>query len=131
MDAELKIVIGIISTVLFLSSTGVGIWIYRVMKASEKIEKDLPEQKLQLLDLGKKVAHEREKRLEMAYQLIQLEKESHALIKKHDKMFQDFIQSTNEFQRVAAELNATMKHLNSHISGIQLDIKEIRGQVQK
>jgi predicted nucleic acid-binding Zn-ribbon protein len=131
MDGELKIVIGIITAILFLSNTGVGIWIYRIMKASEKVDKDLPEQKMMIVDLEKKAAFEREERLKMTYSLKQIEKESTSLHSKSDKMFEDFIQTTNKFQSIATELNATMKHLNSHISGIQSDIREIRGQVQK
>ena len=145
MDAELKIVGAIVIGIMFLANTGVGIWIYRIMKASEETistkenvklleikllsaEDTERKDKQELLD---RLNFEREERLKMTYSLKQMEKESTSLHTKSDKMFDEFIQTTQKFQNIATKLNSTMEHLNSHISGMQTDIKEIRQEVQK
>lgn len=145
MDAELKIVGAIVIVLLFLANTGIGIWIYRIMKASEQTTKN--EAEIKILDakitsqeekarndkqeLSDKLAFEREERIKYEARVKQLEKDSNSLGDKHNDMYDKFITTTQEFQNIATKLNATMKHISGHISGIQSDIKEIRAQVQK
>lgn len=145
MDAELKIVGAIVIVLLFLANTGIGIWIYRIMKSSERVveidkivlkngddiiavEKQLGVDKE---NLKSTIAIEREERIKAESRLTQVEKDSNSLVSKHNEMYSQFIKTTQEFQSIATELNTTMKHINGHISGIQSDIREIRGQVGK
>lgn len=145
MDAELKIVGAIIIAIMFLANTGIGVWIYRIMKASERIkevdkiieknaqdiiivEKQLGVEKQ---NLEGKLSIEREGHIKTELRLNQVEKDSNVLFNKHNEMYNKFIETTREFQSIATELNTTMKNINGHISGIQSDIREIRGQVGK
>lgn len=145
MDAELKIVGAIVIVLLFLANTGIGIWIYRIMKSSERVveldkivlkngedillvEKQLGVEKQVLSD---KLTAEREQRIKYEARVTQVEKDSNSLVSKQNEMYDKFIETTQKFQSIATELNTTMKHINGHIEGIQLDIRDIRGQVGK
>ena len=145
MDTELKIVGAIIIAIMFLSNTGIGIWIYRIMKASEKvteIEQTVTESKKSVTDLEKqltaekqnlidKLNGEREERIKIEGRLSQVEKDNESLRKDLSKNAERFLNIAQKFDTSITHLNTSMKNFSDILSEVKIDLKDIKASSQK
>lgn len=140
MDAELKIVGAIVIVLLFLANTGIGIWIYRIMKASEQTTKN--EEAIKLVDtkitaseekarndkqeLSNKLAFEREERIKYEARITQVEKDNENLKNELSKNSERFINIAQKFDVSITHLNASMKNFSEILGEVKGDLKEIK-----
>ncbi len=140
MDAELKIVGAIVIVLLFLANTGIGIWIYRIMKSSERVveldkivlkngedillvEKQLGVEKQALSD---KLTAEREQRIKYEARVTQVEKDTENLQNELSKNSERFINIAQKFDISITHLNASMKNFSEILGEVKGDLKEIK-----
>ncbi|WP_375560286.1 hypothetical protein ACE193_21650 [Bernardetia sp. OM2101] len=140
MDAELKIVGAIIIAIMFLANTGIGVWIYRIMKASERIkevdkiiekntqdillvEKQIGVEKENIND---KLTNEREQRIKYEARITQTEKDTENLQNELSKNSERFINIAQKFDVSITHLNASMKNFSEILGEVKGDLKEIK-----
>ncbi len=140
MDAELKIVGSIIIAFMFLANTGIGVWIYRIMKASERIKEvdklieknaqDIVTLEKQLTlekqNLNEKITSERELRIKYEARISQLEKETESLKNDLSKNYITFTDIINEFKISINKLNSSLEHFSNVLMEVKMDLKDIK-----
>ncbi len=140
MDAELKIVGAIIIAIMFLANTGIGVWIYRIMKASERIKEvdklieknaqDIVTLEKQLTlekeNLNEKITRERELRIKYEARINQVEKDTENLKNDLSKNYITFTDIINEFKISINKLNSSLEHFSNVLMEVKSDLKDIK-----
>ena len=140
MDAELKIVGSIIIALMFFANTGIGVWIYRIMKASERIKEvdklieknaqDIVTLEKQLSlekeNLNEKITKERELRIKHEARINQVEKDTENLKNDLSKNYITFTDIINEFKISINKLNSSLEHFSNVLMEVKSDLKDIK-----
>ncbi|WP_338761811.1 hypothetical protein WAF17_16320 [Bernardetia sp. ABR2-2B] len=145
MEAELKIVGGVIIAIMFFANTGIGIWIYRIMKSSEKVdtlndEIDKTNAKITKIeekarndrqDLLDKINSEREERIKFEARIKQNEKDISNLRNELSRNSQRFIEIAQKFEISITHLNTSMENFSGILKEVKEDLKEIKTHSEK
>ena len=143
MDAELKIVGAIVIVVMFLANTGIGIWIYRIMKVAEVFKEEFPVVKAKIEALEKdfiKVKNDITN-VEKAISKIESDKADKHKLETLEGRFDDLktlvekmqetqANNTNRFIKISEGFGKGITELNSAMGHISESLKEVKDNVK-
>jgi len=144
MEAELKIVGAIVIGIMFLANTGIGIWIYKIMKVSDSFKEDFPivkatieEQEKDLMKIGFKI-----ETLQITIATLKGEKADIAKVEAINSDFKTLKETINHMQKtfsnntdrfigIVSEFKESFIHINSSMGNISGTLNKVEKNLEQ